>query len=200
MTRACALILAIVAVAAIGTAALDAQQAPPPAPPAPPAIPAPPAVVTGVGTGFSVDAFQEMDGEGGHRFFAIQMHDNAARLAKQLAAAKEEDKKEIREKLTDVVNKEFDAHIRQQQQELEKLEKQIADLRALLKKRQDAKAAIVNRHIDQLVLEAQGLGWNSPHGNAFFWSSTGEGVHIGHAGSGLPVPPRPPRTPPPAKK
>jgi hypothetical protein len=58
--------------------------------------------------------------------------------------------------------KQFDQHVQQQQKELENLEKQIASLRTVLRKRQDSKTAIVDRRVDQLLLEADGMGWNVP--------------------------------------
>lgn len=85
-------------------------------------------------------------------------------LAKQFVKTdKEDEKKEIRKKLTDVLNNQFDLHVQQQQKELEELEKQIANLRTVLKKRVDAKASIVDRRFEQLVQDAQGLGWNVPN-------------------------------------
>ncbi len=87
----------------------------------------------------------------------------SVRLAQQyVKTTKQDEKKKILEKLTEVLNQQFDQHIQQQQKELEELEKQIADLRTLLKKRTDAKTKIVQRRIDQLVQDAEGLGWNSP--------------------------------------
>jgi hypothetical protein len=87
----------------------------------------------------------------------------SADLARQyVKATKEEDKREIRKKMVDVLNQQFDEQIQHQQKELEYLEKQIADLRALLKKRQDAKNTIVDRRIEQLVQDADGLGWSAP--------------------------------------
>src|SRR5207253_11427597 len=73
-------------------------------------------------------------------------------------------KKDLRKKLADVLAQEFDQHLKQQQKELEALEKQIADLRALLKKRVEAKTTIVERRLEQLVQEAEGLGWTGPAG------------------------------------
>jgi uncharacterized protein YlxW (UPF0749 family) len=90
-------------------------------------------------------------------------HSPSAQLAQQyVKATKEEDKKDIRKKLVDALNLQFDQHIQHQQKELEDLEKQIADLKAVLKKRLDAKTTIVERRIDQLLQEADGLGWTSP--------------------------------------
>jgi hypothetical protein len=95
-------------------------------------------------------------------FFAPSQSQSAQLAHQYVKAAKEEDKKEIRKKLVDLLNQQFDLHIQQQQKELEELEKQIAELKAVLKKRMDAKTTIVERRIDQLVQEADGLGWTSP--------------------------------------
>lgn len=79
-------------------------------------------------------------------------------------STKEEEKKEIRKKLGEALSKQFDQHAQQQQKELEDLEKQVATLRTVLKKRMDAKSAIVERRTEQLLLDAEGLGWSTPSG------------------------------------
>jgi hypothetical protein len=79
-----------------------------------------------------------------------------------VAAEKPEDKKEFRRKLSEELSKEFDVHIKKQQKELEDLEKQIANLRKVLAKRLEAKTTIVERRAEQLIQEAEGLGWNAP--------------------------------------
>jgi len=87
----------------------------------------------------------------------------AVTLAKQYAKAeKDDEKKEIRKKLSEVLAKQFDQHVQQQQKELEDLEKQIASLRNTVKKRVDAKTAIVDFRLEQLIKEADGMGWNVP--------------------------------------
>jgi flagellar motility protein MotE (MotC chaperone) len=91
------------------------------------------------------------------------MDPQAAKLAKQYAKAeKEDEKKEIRKKLSDLLAKQFDAQALRQQKELDELEKQIATLKTTLKKRQDSKTTIVERRMDQLIQEAEGMGWNVP--------------------------------------
>lgn len=76
---------------------------------------------------------------------------------------KEEEKRELRKQLSESLNKQFEQHVKQQQKELEELEKQIAELRSMLRKRQEAKTTIVERRLEQLIQEAEGLGWNAPH-------------------------------------
>jgi len=87
----------------------------------------------------------------------------SSQLAHQyIKAEKEEEKKEIRKKLADVLAKQFDTQVEKQQKELADLENQIASLKALLKKRTDAKTTIIDHRMDQLIQEAEGLGWTAP--------------------------------------
>jgi hypothetical protein len=86
-----------------------------------------------------------------------------AQLARDYVKAEKEDaKKEIRKKLAESLAKQFDQHIQQQQKELDELEKQITSLRDIVKKRVAGKNDIIERRIDQLVKDAEGLGWNAP--------------------------------------
>jgi hypothetical protein len=126
----------------------------------------------------------------GDQSHQAQLQSKSAQLVQQLMKAeKTEDKADIKKKLTEVLNEQFDLRLKQQEKELADLEKEIASLRAVLKKRQDAKSAIVDRRIEQLVQEAEGLGWTSPGRSQFYfnWSD------IGHA-------PAPPAVPTPAPR
>jgi flagellar motility protein MotE (MotC chaperone) len=92
-----------------------------------------------------------------------ELQRESARLAQQYAKSeKEEEKKEIRKKLGEVLGQQFDLHLQEQQKELDELEKQIADLKTLLKKRKDSRTTIIDRRLEQLVQDAEGLGWNTP--------------------------------------
>jgi hypothetical protein len=100
-------------------------------------------------------------------FYSSEAQAAPARLAQQyVKTEKEEERKEIRKKLAEMLAKQFDTRAQQQQKELEELEKQITQLRAVLKKRLDAKSTIIDRRIEQLIQEAEGLGWNAP-GNPY---------------------------------
>ena len=133
-----------------------------------------------------------------HQPKAQQLHLQSVKLAKQYAKAeKEEEKKDIKKKLTDVLNEQFDLQMKQQQKELEDLEKQVANLKAMLKKRVDAKSAIVDRRIDQLAQEAEGLGWSTPNGAHTFFGPGGGGFNsFGHGFSGGTPAPAPSPSPP----
>jgi len=84
-------------------------------------------------------------------------------LAKQyVSTEKEDEKKKIRKDLAEVLAQQFDVQAKHQEQELANLESQIAKLRATLKKRQENKTAIIDRRVDQLIRDAEGLGWTAP--------------------------------------
>jgi hypothetical protein len=81
-------------------------------------------------------------------------------LVRQLAAAKgDSDKDKIKAKLSEALEKQFD--IRQQRHALEvsTLEAQLKRLQEMVQKRQESRRDIIAKRLDQLVREAQGLGW-----------------------------------------
>jgi polyhydroxyalkanoate synthesis regulator phasin len=145
----------------------------------------------------SSDDVAELAGHlGWHGSKAAELHSQSVKLAKQYAKAeKEDEKKDIRKKLTDVLSEQFDLQMKQQQKELEDLEKQVANLKTMLKKRVDAKSAIVDRRIDQLAQEADGMGWGGPNGVHSFFTPGGAGFGFGHGFSGTPAPVAAPVTP-----
>ena len=86
----------------------------------------------------------------------------ATKLAKQYAKAeKEDERKDIRKKLSDLLATQFDQHVKQQQKELEDLEKQIASVKATLKNAPNPRPPLWIGG-DQLILEAEGMGWSVP--------------------------------------
>jgi hypothetical protein len=101
----------------------------------------------------------------------FELQQESTQLAQQyVKAEKEGDKDEIRKKLEDAVNKQFNAHMEQQEKELKELENQLEHLRSVLRKRQEQKDRIVRRRIEQLINEAEGLGWTGPGGGNDFWT------------------------------
>lgn len=116
-------------------------------------------------------------------------------LAKKYAnAEKEEDRRDLRRKLEEALSKEFEAQAQRQQKELDELEKQIEALRTLLRKRKDAKSDIIDRRIEQLVQDAQGLGWNTPGGSRYGLYTSGVGAFgaVPDQGIGTPAAPATP--------
>jgi hypothetical protein len=75
---------------------------------------------------------------------------------------KDSEKTAVRKELTDVLKQQFEEHMKHQEQEVKKLEEQIKELRKTLDRRRDAKDKIIERRFEQLVDNAQGLGWGPP--------------------------------------
>jgi hypothetical protein len=89
----------------------------------------------------------------------------ASRWMKDFTAADTEDKRaKIKTKVQEALGKQFDAQQKRRDLELTRLEAQTKKLRELMKKRTDARTTIIEKRLDQLLREADGLGWASPHG------------------------------------
>jgi hypothetical protein len=145
----------MVALVLAGSLTLMVSAQPPPPPPAGPVIvqPAVPPM-----------AWSYSAGSGNAWYQHFHTQSEAAELARKLAKAENEDEKaQLRTKLTAMLDQVFDEHMKQQQKELDDLETQIRNLRALMKKRANAKQTIVERRIEQLIQDADGLGWNAPN-------------------------------------
>ena len=76
----------------------------------------------------------------------------------------EREREAVKLKLADVLGKQFDAQQKRRDAELARLEAQVKKLRDLMKKRGDARQSIVNNRLDQLIRDADGLGWSAPPG------------------------------------
>jgi hypothetical protein len=82
------------------------------------------------------------------------------KLARQLAKAKGEGEREtVRAKLNDLLEKQFEDRQKKHQAESEVLEAQVKKLKELIQTRSENRKEIVSRRLEQIVREAQGLGW-----------------------------------------
>jgi hypothetical protein len=82
------------------------------------------------------------------------------KLAQQLAKTKGEGEREtLRTKLSDLLEKQFDEGQKRHQAESEALEAQVKRLKELISLRNENRKEIINRRLEQVVREAQGLGW-----------------------------------------
>ena len=68
----------------------------------------------------------------------------------------------IKEKLSAALTKQFEQQQKRRELELARAEEQLKKLRELMKKRGDDKKTIVEKRLDQIVREAEGLGWSAP--------------------------------------
>ena len=82
------------------------------------------------------------------------------KLARQLAQAKGEGEREsIRARLTLELEKQFDQRQKKHQADSEALEAQIKKLKDLIRTRNENRRDIISRRLEQIVHDAQGLGW-----------------------------------------
>lgn len=92
-----------------------------------------------------------------------QLAGEADSLVKQLADATDEKlRAEIKEKLRTTLGQQFDAQQKVRELEVARIEAKVKKLRDTISKRNEARRTIVEKRFDQLISEAEGLGWNSP--------------------------------------
>ncbi len=89
----------------------------------------------------------------------MQLAHESEQLVKQLGKAEGDNKEKIRTKLTETLGKQFDARQKRHEAEITALEAKIKKLKEMVQKRQDNRREIISRRMEQLVREAEGLGW-----------------------------------------
>jgi hypothetical protein len=88
-----------------------------------------------------------------------------AKLVADYARAEGESARaKIKSSLAAALEKEFDLQQKRRDLELSAVEARIKKVRELMQKRADARQAIVEKRADQLIREADGLGWTAPSG------------------------------------
>jgi hypothetical protein len=81
-------------------------------------------------------------------------------LARQLGEAKTDaDREAIKGKMVQVLEKQFDQRRRRHEAEIEALEAQVRKLKDLVRVRNENRSEIVSRRLEQILSDAQGLGW-----------------------------------------
>ncbi len=89
----------------------------------------------------------------------MQLLHESEELVKQLGKAEGDNKEKIRSKLTETLGKQFDARQKRHETEITNLEAKIKKLKDMVQKRQDNRREIISRRMEQLVRDAEGLGW-----------------------------------------
>lgn len=97
-----------------------------------------------------------------------QLANEAESLAKQLAEATDDKKAELKEKLQDTLSRQFDAQQKARELEVARVEARVKKLRDTIAKRNEARRSIIDKRLDQLLSDAEGLGWNSPAADGGF--------------------------------
>ncbi len=81
-------------------------------------------------------------------------------LIQQLERAESDSRRdEIRSKLTESLGQQFDLRQKRHGLEIDALEARVKKLKQLVQKRQENRAEIISRRLDQIVRESQGLGF-----------------------------------------
>ena len=81
-------------------------------------------------------------------------------LKKLLERAKDDaGRAEIRTKLSRTLADQFDLRQRRHNHEIDALERQVAKLKELVRKRQESRSEIISRRVDEIQREVDGLGW-----------------------------------------
>jgi hypothetical protein len=114
----------------------------------------------------------------------------AEALLSKWKQAKESDREGIQKELRGVLTEDFKARLGKHQKEIEQLEAQLKQLRDKLNLRTSKQDEIVDFRLQQLLREAQGLGWGTDNKG-----TTSTSYFSGSFVPALPVPPAPPATP-----
>ena len=89
-------------------------------------------------------------------------HESNELMGKYTSLEDETQRQQLKASLREVLGKQFDAQRQRRELELKRVEERISKLREQLNKRNNARETIVNRRLEQLISEADGLGWGAP--------------------------------------
>jgi hypothetical protein len=122
-----------------------------------------------------------------------QFEQEVQSLVRQLATADEEKtKSELKDMLAATLERQFDTQQKLRQLEISRIQSRVDKLRGLLQKRTESRRKMIDNRLEQLLNDADGLGWSS---------GTASGVqYVPHAlpgGFGPPKPATPPALAPP---
>jgi hypothetical protein len=87
-------------------------------------------------------------------------------LSQYAATDKAEEQKRLKTELRETLAKQFDVQRQRRELELARVEERIKKVREQLKKRNDARDTIIDRRLEQLINDADGLGWTGPGGTS----------------------------------
>lgn len=128
---------------------------------------------------------------------AVQLHASDAELGQaaevliqQYGQTDDDQQRDnVKEQLSETLAKQFDVQQQLREHEIAKIEAKVKKLRDLITKRTDARKSIIDRRLDQLLREADGLGWNSPANSTAQANSFPR--YLQPPGGAGPVPPTP---------
>lgn len=90
---------------------------------------------------------------------------SARKLLAQYSSSEDTtERTKIRGQLRGALETQFDLQRKHRERELVQLEEKLKKLNDLLRKRNEARQTIIDRRLDQLTVDADGLGWQEPAG------------------------------------
>jgi hypothetical protein len=90
----------------------------------------------------------------------MNLSHQAEQAARKLSEAKSDSEREkIKGDLRDVLEQQFELRQRRHEKEIEGLEAQVKKLKDLVRKRHDNRREIISKRLDQVLSDAEGLGW-----------------------------------------
>jgi hypothetical protein len=105
---------------------------------------------------------------------------DAAEILSQFAdAGNDPDRKRLSADLRANLAKQFDVQRQRRELELARVEERVRKLREQIKKRNDARETIIDRRVDLLINDADGLGWSAPASPSGRGSTKSSGTGIG---------------------
>jgi hypothetical protein len=78
------------------------------------------------------------------------------------AATDDADRAKLKEQLAQTLERQFDSQQKLRELEVSRIEARLKTLRELIAKRNESKRSIIVKRLDQLIGDAEGLGWSSP--------------------------------------
>ncbi len=91
-------------------------------------------------------------------------HETASLVDEYSRTEDESQRGKIKAKLAANLEKEFELQQKRRDLEVARIEAQLKKLREIMRKRGEARQTIIDKRLDQLLREADGLGWTPPHG------------------------------------
>ena len=116
-------------------------------------------------------------------------------VAQYAAATNDQERTKLKESLAKVLDREFDLQQQLRKRELEPIEARVKRLRELIEKRSQARKTIVEKRLEQVLRDAEGLGWTPPEAgtpgvapSGFVPSASSSGGSLrGGSSAGLPL-------------
>ena len=91
-------------------------------------------------------------------------HETAGLIAEYSRTEDESQRGKTKAKLSATLEKQFDVQQKRRDLEVVRIEAQLKKLREIMRKRGESRQTIIDKRLDQLLREADGLGWTPPHG------------------------------------